>query len=350
LARGYTSVGAIIGFIPFPKIADHYCRRALEAAEHIDDFSAQMWVALGSGMYYAGVGQWAKAEELLRRVIETAELVGDRSRWGDGVGNLAIVHYLQGQFEPCAKLSDDFYAAARQRNDSHNQAWALRGKVYGLLPQGKFTEALEYLETINALLAQDTHIVDEALRIDLNGLLALVHLRLNQPQPALAAAEEALRLAQKTLPTSYLSLPGYAAIAETYLTLWENTINNSKFKIPWPSFQSQGRQNSKLNPKSALKALRGYARVFPIGQPRALLWQGVYQWAMGRQSSAYKLWAKSLALAEALDMPYAQGLIHYEIGRRLPPGESARDQHLRQAQEIFERLGVTYDAEQARNV
>ena len=351
LARGYTSVGAIIGFIPVHRIADHYCRRALDAAGHVDDFSAQMWVSLGSGMYYAGVGQWSKAESLMRQVIETAELVGDRSRWGDGVGNLAIVHYLQGNFEQCAKLSDDFYTAARQRNDIHNQAWALRGKVYGLLPQGKFTEALEYLEIINTLLAQDTHIVDEALRIDLNGLLALVHLRLNQPQQALAATEKALSVAQNTMPTSYLSLPGYAAIAETYLTLWEEDNSKPRQKSANKTQNPQPTtQNSKLHPKSALKALRGYARVFPIGQPRALLWQGVYQWVSGRQNSAYKLWAKSLALAEELDMSYSQGLIHYEVGRRLPSDESARAQHLRQAQEIFERLGATYDAEQAQNV
>ena len=336
LARGYTSVGAISGFIPLHKVAEMYCQRALKASQDIEDLSAKMWVALGSGMYYAGVGQWAKSRQLLREVIDISEQVGDRSRWDDGVGNLAIVNYFKGKFSTSAKLSDDFYASAARRNDAHNKAWALRGKVYCLLPQGKFAEALTCLEEIKILLKEDSHIMDEALHIDLYGLLALVHLRQNEPEPALAAAEEALRLTKKTLPTSYLSLPGYAAIAETFISLCDSHIEGSK------------NDNRKSTARRAYKALRGYARVFPIGQPRSYRWQGVYQWMSGRHNSARKLWQKGITAAKELAMPYDEGLLHYEMGLRLPLEDPTRSEHLNQACKIFEQLEVSYDLERAR--
>jgi class 3 adenylate cyclase/tetratricopeptide (TPR) repeat protein len=335
LARGYTSVGAIIGFIPLHKAAETYCRRALQASRELEDYSAQMWVSLGTGMYYAGVGRWAESRDLLEQIIETAEFVGDRSRWADSIGNLAIVNYLQGRFSRSMRLSEDFHAAAVRRNDAHNQAWALRGKVYCLLPQGNFRNALTCLNEIQRLLAEDKHMVDEALRIDLNGLLALVYLRQKEPNRALVAAREALNTIKQTLPTSYLSLPGYAGVVETFLSLWE--IENGT-----------QRPHLKNEAKRALKALHGYARVFPIGRPRDFLWQGSFKWVGGRQASARKLWKKGLVTAQQLGMPYEQALIHYEVGRRLPTNDPAQSKHLSHAGDLFEQLGATFDLERVQ--
>jgi tetratricopeptide (TPR) repeat protein len=327
LARGYTSVGAIIGFMPLHNVAETYFRRAWEASKDVEDLSARMWVSLGTGMYYAGVGQWVKSQDLLRQVVETAEVVGDRSRWADGIGNLAVLRYFQGQFHESMRLSQDFYAAAVRRNDAHNRAWALRSQVFCLLPCGKYGQALACLEEIQALLADDRHIVDEALRIDLYGLLGLVLLRLDKPNQALAAARKAMKVIKPTRPTSYLSLPGYASVAETYLSLRESEIDPPPAKL-----QDEAEQ--------ALKALASYGRVFPIGRPRLYLWQGLFRWQMGQPESAKKLWGKSLLVSEQLGMSYDQALTHLECGRRLPPTDPAQVTHATRASEIFEKLGI----------
>ncbi len=329
LARGYASVGVIISFVPIHRLAESYCRRALEMAHQIDNLSARAWVSLLIGLYHAGVGHWPEALQLLDQVIEIAEKLGDNSRWDDGVGNLAIVHYFQGEFGQSTRLSDDVFALAERRNNAHNQAWALRSQIYCLLPQGQFDDALARLETLQVLLGQEEHIVDHALEADLYALLALVHLRRNNPESALASAKQALTLMTKTSPTSYLSLPGYAGVAETYLTLWET-------------------DNSKSNAKRACKTLRNYAKVFPIGQPQAHLWSGVFEWLAGHHRKARKLWRKGLAAADKLGMPYDKALLHYQIGRSLPAGDPTRSGHLAQATEIFERLGAVYDLEQVK--
>jgi hypothetical protein len=104
----------------------------------------------------------------------------------------------------------------------------------------------------------------------------------------------------------------------------------------------------KAQARRACKALFSYARVFPIGRPRAYLWQGLFEWLSGRPTQAHQLWRKSLAAAERLDMPYAQGLAHFEIGRHLPPDDPNRSKHLTQACRLFIQLGAAYDLQRAQ--
>jgi hypothetical protein len=347
LARGYASVGMIIGLILLHKVAEAYFRRALEASQAVEDLSVQIWVSLVTGVYFGGVGCWARAGELLQQSIGLAEQMRDRYRWDDGIGNLAGVTYFQGDFVASLELSDDFYRSARDRHDGHNQGWALRGKVYGLLPQGKFSEALVCLEELRLLLTEDPH-MDEALKIDLHGLLALVHLRQKKPDLALAAAEEAISLMAGTRPALFLSLPGYAGVAETYLRLWE-AKTTSQISAPIMTAWSGSKiKDLKSEARQACRALRGYARVFPIGRPRAYLWRGTYHWLSGRANAARKLWAASLTAAGTLEMPYDQGLTHYEMGKHFPAGDPARASHLTIACDIFERLKASYDLARAQ--
>ena len=58
----------------------------------------------------------------------------------------------------------------------------------------------------------------------------------------------------------------------------------------------------------------GHVVALGAGQPRAWLWQGLYEWLAGKPGKARKAWHKSLAAAERLAMRYEQGLAHYEIG------------------------------------
>lgn len=345
LARGYASVGVIIGFVPLHGLAESYCRRALDMIRRFDNLAARAWVSLLTGVYHAGVGHWDVAQTLLQQVVDIAERLGDRSRWADGVSNLAMIPYFQGRLNQSAKLFDDLATAAFHRKDVHNEAWALRGQAYCLLPQARLSQARASLSTLQVLLSENPHIVDEALTIDLHGLLAVVHLRSDEPELAIQAADEAARLIAKTSPTSYLSLPGYAGVAETYLTLWEMAIQEHqaiapKSKIYWAA---QRHQNLKSKARRACKAFHNYARVFPIGLPRAYLWQASFEWLSGRPHLARQLWAKSLTAARRLGMPYAEGLAHYELGRHLPPDDPARTEHLDRAAEIFGQLGATYD-------
>jgi tetratricopeptide (TPR) repeat protein len=260
------------------------------------------------------------------------------------VGNQAIVDYFRGDFAASTTLSRQMFESAKRREDAHNQAWALRSEIYCLLPKGEYIMADAHLTGLATLLERETRIVDQALRIDMYGLLALVKFRLGQIEAALAAGKQATALMAQTSPVSYLSLPGYASTAQVYLRLWEaeylarqqvpvSDLEHAEFSQPSPVWTPLARE--------ACKFLRGYARVFPIGKSQARLWQGLFEWQSGRRRLALEYWRNSLTAARQLAMPFDEGLVHFEIGRHLPSSNPQRAQHLAQAQEIFEWLQAT---------
>jgi tetratricopeptide (TPR) repeat protein len=327
LARGFASVGALMGLIPQRGMAEAYARRALEAVAEAGNLPTQAFVSLTSGFYHAGTGAWTGALEHFEKVVKISEHLGDRRRYEDGLSNLMCMSYLQGRFSHGAEVAQRLYESAVRRGDASYQANGLQGKANCLLQLGRFDEAMECLRASQGLLAEQTKVPDEMLGVELHGLLSLAYLRQCEWDQALEATEQVMEAVTATMPSNYGAFPAYANAPEVYLTLWEA-------EHPAPQLDAQAHK--------ACRALQGYARVFPVGQPRALLWQGLYAWLSGNQAKAHDAWRKSLAAAENLAMPYDQGLAHYEIGRHLQKDAPNRGQTLSRAGEFFEELGAAY--------
>ena len=91
------------------------------------------------------------------------------------------------------------------------------------------------------------------------------------------------------------------------------------------------------------RVVQWYARVFPIGRPRALRLQGLLQRRLREPDKALKLWEESLAAAEHMDLPLEAGLAHYELGRHTNEALPGRREHLGKALQIFTELGTKYE-------
>jgi hypothetical protein len=130
-------------------------------------------------------------------------------------------------------------------------------------------------------------------------------------------------------------------MTEVYLTLWEKARADGN--------QAEAR-TLKAATRKACKALRQYAVQgrYPIGRPRAWLYRGWFEWLSGRTGRARRLWRKSLAYAQDVDMAYEEGLAHYEIGRHLRGSDPAWQEDMAKAAEIFTRLGAAYDLERVK--
>ena len=330
LARIYSNMCIAAGLLPLRPLAEVYSERAWEIAQSVKDLPAYAWVFLVTSVYNLSIGQWAKAREALEQVIEIADRLGDRRRWDEGLGLQALVGYYQGEFAPTTELWADVYASARRRGDPQPQFWSLCGRAENGLPLGKVDEAMTFLEAGEALLGENLGLEEE---IRLYGLLALARLRRGEPSLARRAAEKAAHLIAQSLPTACHTLEGYASVAEVYLSLWEASTEQ-------PLAERKALQKSA---RQACKALRKFAWVFPIAQPRAWLFLGLYHWQAGKRRQVHRAWRKSLATAERLDMPYERGLAHDQIGRHLEKQDSARGKHLDRACEIFNQLGAGYD-------
>jgi tetratricopeptide (TPR) repeat protein len=164
------------------------------------------------------------------------------------------------------------------------------------------------------------------------GLLALAHLRQGNTEQALEIASYVVDHIGRSAPIGYVAFGGYMAPAEVFLKVWETSNDKSYAK---PARQDLGQ-------------LKRYTRRFPIGEPRFLLLRGCYAWLSGNHRRANRLWQQAIKRAQELGMFYEMALARYEIGRHHADDDERR-KHIQQAAVIFDQLGATYHADEARN-
>ena len=334
LARLYATMCLATGLVPLHWVAEAYGRRAREMAENAGGQSELAWVLEVSGVYRLGVGQWALAEDALRQAAEIADRLGDQRRYDESLTLLPMVPYYQGAFARSAALFAASYASARRSNDPLFLRLGLIGQGMTALRLGQLDAAVAWLEAAAAVPRQHGP-MDRLDEIPHYGLLGLARLRQGDEQLARQAAETAAQRIAQSRPSLATAFEGYASVAEVYLALWEASHDQP------PAERTVLAQCA----RHACQELRRYAYVFPISQPRAWLWQGLYEWLAGKPGKARKAWHKSLAAAERLAMLYEQGLAHSEIGRHASAPE--RHLHLARACAIFAQLGAAYDLARA---
>jgi class 3 adenylate cyclase/tetratricopeptide (TPR) repeat protein len=326
LARGLATGCLAAALVGRRDLADSYGRRALLMAGEQEQLSSLAYVSELTGVAAAGLGQWTTARQRLHRAAEIADQLGDRRRWEESVAHLAHVDYFQGHFALSAKLRADLAAAATRRGVVEGQVWGLVGRLpIGLILDQLDRKALARVET---LLAAP---LGRADRLAAYGALALARLRQEAFPAARHTADTALALLAAHPPLSYHSLHALAGIAEVYLTLCDEGYYGTAAE----------RTHLLARARPAVGALHSFARIFPIGAPQAWLRQGQYDWLAEQPGLARAAWARSLAAARPLAMPYEQGLAHYEIGRHAAGLD--RLQHLMQAADLFTSLGAAYD-------
>ena len=318
IARGLAGTGALLGLVPWPRVAESYVRRALAELGRVEDLTTHEIVGIVVGFYYVGVGTWEAAREQFRTVRKIARRLGDRRRVEDSLSNGMELETMQGSFAAGAQLADELITTASARNDRRFHAEGLVGKGYCALQMGDADTALQSCTDFREIVADESYLTDE-LRTKSQGLLALIHLGRGDWAQARAASDEAMRLTRDR-PTYAGTFIGYVGPAEVYLEAWERD----------QPFRDEPRRSAE-----AIARMKRFAGVFPVGRPRWAILEGRRSWLAGRRGRALRLWRSALATATKLEMPYEQGLAHYEIGRHLDANDPDRAVHLESAREVF---------------
>jgi class 3 adenylate cyclase len=310
VARLTAVCGVSVGFLPLHRLARSYIQRALAAASEGADPVVRAWVLQFAALYGIGVGQWAQATAHLEEAAEILRQFEDRRRLGEINVLRACVAYAQGDLGRTAALLAELRRYADQIHDAQLQAWALIAQATTAARSGDLDQA--------ALLLQGRRAP---------ALQALLHLRQGDWQAAREAVQVALASAG-VAPIKCYWLDLYATTAEAAIALWHASRQRG------PGEQATARAAA----GQAMRSLRRYAHVFPIGQPRALLCQGLLAWVGERPDRARKAWRRSLAAAERLGMRYDQLLAHQQLGRHGDPSE--RHEHLARARQLSTQLGT----------
>jgi len=339
LAHSYAQICVVCGAIPSHPLARFYRRKALQAYDAIgaEESHVHASVMLLLAIYPGGVGAWDQADEFLGRALPLLERFGDWSQLGWGLQVLGRCEAYRGRFGRLDQLSEKLMAQGRRRDALVEQTWSLNNQIEAtLFGSNDLTKALALGHQSLWLLAASRESSAEAI---LHSLLSVTHDRSGDRKSALESAHKAASILAESQPTSFGMLVAYALTASTLLSCWERR------KVPG--------EGDELRPQAeaACKALAGLARVFPIAEPRARLYEGLCLWLAGRRRKGERLCRKALQRGQELEMPYEVGLAHLEIARRLAAEgsvASTRHAHLTRAAEAFDDLGVAYDLERAR--
>jgi tetratricopeptide (TPR) repeat protein len=248
------------------------------------------------------------------------------------LAGLAHVAHHRGQFATSAGLWRELTASARKYNNDQTQAWGLLGQAEAVLRlggQGHGEVARDLVQSALPLLNKTAERAEEVRAL---GSLALAYTRLNQPDPARETLERAVSRLRQFQLASFGIFGGYFSLAEAAFALVESQPNQH------PALLALAH--------TACVALQRFANSFPIGRPRAFLWQGLDASFHGDAATANRLWQRALTTAERLNMSYEIALVEYHIGR-----QATGTQHLARltrARSLFEDCGALWDEARTR--
>ena len=334
LARAYANMRLAMGILRLHHLARFYGQRAQDIAQSTGDQMTLARIYTVTGLYNVGCARLDEARKDINRALRVYNNLEDRVQLGESLAIMAYIHYFRGEFSRCADYWGEIHTGASRSSDFQQQTWGFIGQAeveMRLANPTTLANAHAYAASAEVLLSHNIGQI-EALRV--NGVLAIIYLMLQDWDMAQNKAEQVLALIDQSFPGVMGIYEGWAGPTEVYLTLYERAIHQADDEALRHTLQKKADQ--------ACQTFQRYGRVFAVGRPRALFYQGWYQWLSGQSQSAYKLWQKGLKLGEDLNLPYEVARLHQKLALLDVLDANQQEAHLVQAHEIFDRLKVFF--------
>jgi len=295
LAINYACIGAICGVIPLRNYADHYLRLGESISSRLQIPSVSVRVSLVSGLYKTSIGEWSAAKKLFEPALAEALQIGDVRKWCEIAVCLETIispWLLNPGYEgeqAWAALIEEIIEKARSSGDVQILGSGLAGAIRGYRTLDKADRNAPYLQEFASLLRERTAALEPIHRLE--GAAHLADAALDDGDIAawqhwLERAGEWLGQVNPSMKTR--TLPALCAAFRA--------------GIRRPNHGDASRLGPHIATRS-LTGLRRFARIYPIGRPRALLFRGDMEALQGHPRRAAKLWGQAIAHAQQLDMP-----------------------------------------------
>ncbi|WP_224360975.1 serine/threonine-protein kinase [Hyalangium versicolor] len=326
LARGYALMSVVASLPPTFPIAELWLRRSQEMVEQVGTPIDVAYVLSRNAMSGVGMARWQELEAWGERSISIASSVSDYRQLEETCAVLTAANTCRARYERAIELAERMEHSARRRGATQTQLW---GPVMRVGPMMRLGRSMEAVLLASAEMTRIEANVDIASRIVLYGTIALAWLRQGNVDQARQLATKALQVLQSIKPFAFFLYPGIIAMNEVLLTLWERSAAGSP-----------EREQLMKEAQAGIQILRTFARVLPLGRSFSWLCRGSETWLSGHPAEARHAWAKALAEAERLKMPFEEGLARFELGRHMDLQEPNRRTQLIKARGIFSELGM----------
>jgi class 3 adenylate cyclase/tetratricopeptide (TPR) repeat protein len=337
LATSYAGMAVLAGLAQLHPLAETYVERALAVAKEVNQPSNLITVNVVTGVYRITVGKWDEVRASAEEAKAICEQLGDYRQWGDSTDLLAESALISGDIQYAMHTQNILLEDARRRRNPLQQCWGLFGVAAISIRLGKEAVAIPMLEEALQILDELPNL---ASSINTYGQLALAYLRLGQDEKAVTHADKVLDLAANRSPTVYSMDIGFAAAADIYFELWEKSLQDPGRNLDADKYKS--------STQKAMKLLRAFQKVFPIGESVTFYYQGWHDWLTGNYEKAIKSLYKGLEAAQKFNMPYEEGLIRVRLALYAQDTPDTRKKHVWRAIEIFEKMGAAHELKLAQ--
>jgi len=325
LIRAYASTVIAASVVPAQRIAQSYARLVRETGEKINHPPSLAAALRVIHVNYIGIGDWATEQKIYEEVKIIAEKFADYRVLGDCTASHMIALTLQGEITTASELVEPLHTLSVQTDSQQFQVWSLTTDTIIKFIQGQYAAAFEAGTRLVTL--DSNHDPHEGLMLRSLCIIALAALYAGQPDLAFQVGRRALVMTTEAAPVKSTILEGYAALAEFWFEAWSREPQNAEYAA---------------NARQMAKNISRYAKVFPIGRARALLWTGLAAQLSGRGDTAQNLWQQGLVFARQRKMPLDQIELCYTIGRYLPESSPNREAMLGHALELAESFGLAH--------
>ena len=317
LAEMYASMMIVTAAIPPLALGRMYFQLTENALSGFDQPATQACVREFMGIYLSGLGMFRQAREHLGAACDNFLLYGNGRRLEECLTNFVYSHLHRGELTEAEKMLSRLRRSAQRREDAQTTGWVRMLEAELLLPIRGSEAALA------ALGENETPGWDALTRAAFHAISAQALFRLGEIEAARDRAAIALEQLDGAPPVSYTTILYVSYLAEVCLELFAHALRTS---APTTELRVQARR--------ACGVMRRFGRAFPVGLPRAFLWEGRRQWLLGHKKAADRCWQNALAASKELGMKRDLALIH--MHRAMLHG----DAHKREAVALFEEIGA----------
>jgi class 3 adenylate cyclase/tetratricopeptide (TPR) repeat protein len=317
LAEMYASMMIVASAIPPLALGRMYFRLTENALSGFDQPATQACIHHFMGVYLCGLGQSREAREHLDAACDVFLLYGNGRRVEECLTNFVYSHLYRGELAEAGDMLSRLRRSAQRREDAQTTGWAHMLQAEILLPIRGPEAAL------TALGDAEMPGWDALTRAAFHAMPAQALFRLGRIDAARARAAIALEQLDGTPPVSYASMLHISYLAEVCLELFAHAQRTG---APTTELRVQARR--------ACGVMHRFGRAFPVGLPRALLWEGRRQWLLGQKSKAGHLWQKALDASQKLKMKHDLALVLMHLS--MIHGETYKNEAIA----LFEEIGA----------
>jgi class 3 adenylate cyclase/tetratricopeptide (TPR) repeat protein len=285
------------------------------------DWQYDLTATVAEAVYLRTMNRTVDVTPMLDGVVQSSRTSGQNQDLEICLAARGFFNEVHGRLRPARADFEELLISARRRGNAEHVSWALALLVPTLLSLDRTAEALSGDE--EAVEAFSDEFTLFALVFHGSHVQALVERGLDA---------EALALARRALKglgvVPFIHLSGLTALSQGCIAILERAQGTS--------LEKEAHDVS----RRALRALRGYVRLYPFSRARYELYLGRFLAAQGRDRAARRHWNRGLVAAQDAALTLDGARIRMLLAAGLPEASSSQLEHLRQARRDVDGLGL----------